>query len=270
MKRSHDDQESSDPSPEAKRVRDSDVSVLLDLKDKYARVGSDMNEELERAKQTYLISYLKRAIKQLPMSEEIINASEVKDGYEGFLNMYSLAKTCVHMHIQIKKVAAFNAIYDMLNGLLGQMIHDRFVSHYFRGIIPEVQLQNALINYQEALKSDDNNINTELHCVAYLIQTEMDKKEPLKVPNPMYNRLTQQMKAVSKYITTLLAGIATKSYPPPNILLGSKISKLSSESSKEPDQTSSSKGTSTKPLSSEGFQISKLLMESLPSTSKRS
>lgn len=203
--------EDDDPEETAKRVKTSDAEVLTDLNEKYAGIHSDVNHELKQAREQYLVSYLKKVIQKLPLSKQVIDeAAEVQEGPEGFLKMYSIAKTVVHSEAQLKKMMAFNAVFDMLNSLVGKFVHEQIMKPYLEKYLSSDQLQMAFSSYQDVLSQQDDTQKTsmELHCVAYLIQSELEKKEILKVSNPVYSRLTRQMNAASKYITCLLMSIA--------------------------------------------------------------
>lgn len=190
------------------RVRDSDRHMMDALKNKYD--GKRVDQESELIKRKYLITYMKKVIQKLPMSSEIIDASEKVMGGDDFLKMYSVAKTCVHSELQLKKFVAFNSIFDMISHLIGKGLHDHYVTPYLKSLVPQERLDVAYESFRDALKSDDSNISTELHCVAYLIQSELEKQTPLKIPNPLYNRFTQQLKAASQYVTSLLSSLASK------------------------------------------------------------
>lgn len=202
----------------AERVRDSDRHVMDALKSKYD--GNRVDQESELIKRKYLITYMKKVIQKLPMSSEIIDASEKVTGGDEFLKMYSVAKTCVHSELQLKKLVAFNSIFDMISHLIGKGLHDHYVTPYLKSLVPQERLDVAYESFRDALKSDDSNISTELHCVAYLIQSEMEKHTPLKIPNPIYNRFTQQLKAASQYVTSLLSSLASKPIVPSHSLEG--------------------------------------------------
>lgn len=196
----------------AERVRESDKHIMDALKNKYD--GNRVDKESELIKRKYLITYMKKVIEKLPMSGEIIDASEKVTGGDEFLKMYSIAKTCVHSELQLKKLFAFNSIFDMISHLIGKGLHDHYVTPYLKFLVPKERLDVAYDSFRDALKSDDSNISTELHCVAYLIQNELAKETPLKIPNPIYNRFTQQLKAVSQYVTSLLSSLASKPIVP--------------------------------------------------------
>ncbi|GBO23260.1 hypothetical protein AVEN_250088-1 [Araneus ventricosus] len=208
MKRSHEGSDDESPSSKLKvdSVKDSDVSLLKEMKDKLENEGHYVTDQMNRVKREYYMSYIKNVMNQLPLSQNIMGSlKEEPEGSEGFLRMFSVAKTVVHSEIQLKKLRAFNAIYDMVNGLIGKVIHDRYISPYLSHYLSQKQLNRAFKVYQETLASDDESRSLELQCIAYLIQTELEKDEPLKIPNPLFNRFTQQMKAISQYVTVLLS-----------------------------------------------------------------
>lgn len=200
----------------AERVRDTDKRMMDALKNKYD--GNHIDEESELIKRKYLCTYMTKVIEKLPMSKDIIDASKDVTGGDEFLKMYSIAKTCVHSELQLKKLVAFNSIFDMISHLVGKGLHDQYVTPYLKKLVPQERLDMAYESFLDALKADDSNISTELHCVAYLIQNEMDKDQPLKVPNPMFNRLAQQVKAVSQYVTSLMSSLASKPILPRSFL----------------------------------------------------
>lgn len=192
----------------AESVRDTDKRMMDALKNKYNK--NQFDQESELIKRKYLMTYMKKVIQRLPMSSDIIDASENVTGGDDFLKMYSVAKTCVHSELQLKKLIAFNSIFDIISHLVGKGLHDHFVTPYLKSIVPTERLDAAYESFLDALKSDDSNSSTDLHCVAYLIQNEMDKDQPLKIPNPVFRRLAQQIKATSQYFTSLLSSLASK------------------------------------------------------------
>lgn len=204
----------------AERVRDSDRHMMDALKNKYE--GNRVDQESELIKRKYLITYMKKVIQKLPMSGEIIDASEKVKGGDEFLKMYSVAKTCVHSELQLKKLFAFNSIFDMISHLIGKGLHDHYVTPYLKSLVSQERLDAAYDSFRDALKSDDSNISTELHCVAYLIQGQIDKSQPFRIPNPIYNRFTQQLKAASHYVTSILSSLASKPFLPSDSLEGSE------------------------------------------------
>ncbi|GBO01908.1 hypothetical protein AVEN_200972-1 [Araneus ventricosus] len=215
MKRSHEGTDDEPPNSKMKTdsVKESDVSILKEIRDKLENEGNHITDEMNRVKQEYYMSYIKNVMKQLPLSKNIMEPlMEEPEGHDEFLRLFSVAKTVVHSEIQLKKLKAFNAIYDMINGLVGKIVHDRYISPYLRNYINSVQLNRAFKVYQETLTADDQGNALELQCIAYLIQTELEKQEPLKVPNPLYNRFTQQMKAVSQYVTVLLSTFSAPTF----------------------------------------------------------
>ncbi|GFT69146.1 uncharacterized protein NPIL_84681 [Nephila pilipes] len=206
MKRAH---ESSDSEVEAKRKKECDIEVLQEMQEKLTRKGNEVNEEMESAKQKYYISYFKKVIEKLPISKDIVDVSE---NLQGFHKIYSICQTCVNAEIQLKKLMAINSINDMLFNLGSKLVHDKAIIPYLSNLIPKQVLMEAYSVFQTDLNEKEEEDDTnKLHCVSYLIQDEIEKKEGLKIPNPIYNRFTKQITAISKYITIVLRGIVSSS-----------------------------------------------------------
>lgn len=209
MKRSLED---SDDERETKRVKDSDMQVLQEMHEKLTQTGNEINAEMEAVKEKYYVSYFKKVLEKLPISNNIIDVSNIGDDHEGFIKTYTIAKTCVNAELQLKKIMAFNSIYDMLTGLAGKFVHDKYIVPNFDSFVSPDTLDRAYSAYQTQLAVQDD--CSELHCISYLIQNEIDSKEPLKVPNPIFNRFTQQMTAVSKYVIEILKSVALQMKKP--------------------------------------------------------
>ncbi|GIY73869.1 uncharacterized protein CEXT_54941 [Caerostris extrusa] len=75
-------------------------------------------------------------------------------------------------------------------------------------MIPPSQLDEAFNVYQKCCCAEEEGTMLELQCLLYCIQEQMNKHETCNVPNPLYGRLTQQMKAMSEYIITLLVSVS--------------------------------------------------------------
>lgn len=185
-----------------------EMEVLQEMHDKLTQSGKELDHEMEAAKEKYYINYFKKVIEKLPISQDIVDTTTIQDTHEGFIKTYSIANTCVNIELQCKKTIAFNSIYDMLTGIVSKIVHDKFIVPNIASFIPKVALQHAFSIYQNEMSVEDE--CTELHCISYLIQNEIESKQSLKVPNPIYNRITHQMTAVSKYITEILKSVAFK------------------------------------------------------------
>lgn len=192
----------------AKKIKTSDISVLKEMQQKLTNTDTKINDEIELTKQKYFVSYFKKVLKELPVCNNIIDLESIQENKEGFYKTYSIAKTCVSSHLQLKKIMAFNSVFDMINGVISKYIHDKLISPNLKRFLSEHSMNNVFAKYQEALVSEDNQNVTELHCISYLIQNELEKSEPMRVPNPIFNRITQQVTALSKYITELIKEIA--------------------------------------------------------------
>lgn len=191
-----------------KKIKTSDMNVLKEMQQKLTNADSKINDEIEATKQKYFVSYFKKVLKELPVCNNIIDLESIQENKEGFYKTYSIAKTCVSSHLQLKKIMAFNSVFDMINGVISKYIHDKYISPNLKKFLSEHSLNNVFAKYQEALVSEDNQNVTELHCISYLIQNEIEKNKPIKIPNPVFNRITQQVTALSKYITELIKEIA--------------------------------------------------------------
>lgn len=196
------------PNDNTKKIKTSELNVLKEMQQKLTNADSKINDEIELTKQKYFVSYFKKVLKELPVCNNIIDLESIQENKEGFYKTYSIAKTCVSSHLQLKKIMAFNSIFDMINGVISKYIHDKYISPNLKTFLSENSLNNVFAKYQEALVSEDNQNVTELHCISYLIQNEIEKNEPIKVPNPVFNRMTQQVTALSKYITELIKEIS--------------------------------------------------------------
>lgn len=204
-KRKHEDTNES-----IKKQKTSDINVLKEMQTKLNQKDMQINNEIETTRQKYFVSYFKKVLKELPVCQNVIDLESIEENRDGFYKTYSIAKTCVSSHLQLKKILAFNSIFDMINNVLGKFVHDKIITPHLKKIITENSLNNAFVKYQEALISEDKEKIVQLHCISYLIQNEIEKNEPLKIPNPIYNRFTQQITAVSRYITEIIKQVALK------------------------------------------------------------
>lgn len=226
-KRKHTEENSND---NTKKIKTSELNVLKEMQQKLTNADSKINDEIELTKQKYFVSYFKKVLKELPVCNNIIDLDSIQENKEGFYKTYSIAKTCVSSHLQLKKIMAFNSVFDMINGVISKYIHDKYISPNLKTFLSENSLNNVFAKYQEALVSEDNQNVTELHCISYLIQNEIEKNEPIKVPNPVFNRITQQVTALSKYITELIKEIALN---PLNSMKTDTVEKTISENTAE-------------------------------------
>lgn len=201
---------STDMEDQVKKMKTSDLEVLKEMQNKLNQTDTNINAEVEITKQKYFVSYFKKVLKELPVCNNIIDLDSIQENRDGFFKTYSIAKTCVNSHLQLKKIMAFNSIFDMVHGVIGKFVHDKYVKPSLKNFLSESSLSNAFVKYQESLISEDREKIVELHCIAYLIQSELEKQEVLRIPNPLYNRFTQQMSAISKYITEIIKEIAMK------------------------------------------------------------
>lgn len=197
-------------SDQVKKIKTTDIEMLKEMQSKLNLSDARIASEIEITRQKYFVSYFKKVLKELPVCRDIVDINTIDENRDGFFKTYSIAKTCVSSHLQLKKILAFNSIFDMVHGVIGKFLHDRYVKPGLKRFISENSLSNAFSKYQETLLNEDREKIVELHCIAFLIQEELSKAEPLRIPNPLYNRFTQQITAVSKYITEIIKEIAMK------------------------------------------------------------
>ncbi|GIY41337.1 uncharacterized protein CDAR_66721 [Caerostris darwini] len=196
MKRTHSECDEEDET--TKRKKECDMEVLQEMQEKLTQKNNEVNAEMECAKQKYYISYFKKVIEKLPISKDIIDVSTISESIQGFSKVYSICQTCVNAEIQLKKLMALNSIYDMIFNLSSKVIHDKAIIPYLSSLIPKEVLMNAFSVFQTDLNEKEDDDTNKLHCVSYLIQDEIEKKETLKIPNPIYNRFTKQITALEK------------------------------------------------------------------------
>lgn len=208
LKRKHSAKETNEN--DNKKIKTSDIEVLKEMQNKLSGYDLQIKSEVDSVRQKYYVSYFKKVLKELPACNNIIDLDSIEEDREGFFKTFSIAKTCVNSHLELKKIMAFNAAFDMLNGVVSKYIHDKYISPCVKNFITENSLNNAFAKYQETLRSEDKFM--ELQITAYALQAEFEKNEPLKVPNPIFNRMTQQISAVSKYFIEILKSIAMKPY----------------------------------------------------------
>lgn len=213
MKRGLDDDE--DSSDSTKKLRDeekeTDVMVLTAVKTKMTEM-EQLQSELEDIKRKYLGSYLNMVLEKLPASREIILAARKLVG-DNFLKMFSVAKMCVQSDLQLKQMIAVNSFIETVIGVVGKVMHDRVIAPYLEETIPRAQLDLAYEGFlHELMKPDESSeISTELHCITYLIQNEMEKSKPLRIPNPAFNRFSHHVKATAAYVSKIIKHMSIQS-----------------------------------------------------------
>lgn len=211
VKRSLEDEDSSDPTKRSRdEEKETDVKVLTAVKAKITET-EQLHSELEDIKRKYLGGYLNTVLEKLPASREIILATRELVG-DDFLKMYSVAKMCVQSDLQLKQMVAANAFIETIIGVVGKAIHDRVIAPYLVETVPRAQLDLAYEGFlHELMKPDESSeISTELHCITYLIQNEMEKSKPLRIPNPAFNRFSHHVKATAAYVSKIMKHMSTQ------------------------------------------------------------
>ncbi|GBL90165.1 hypothetical protein AVEN_739-1 [Araneus ventricosus] len=144
------------------------------------------------------------------MGSQIVDiVKQIDSGKEdSFLCMYTAAKNVIQSNMRVKQIKSFHAVFDMVYGLFWRYMHEKVVSPSLSKMIPPRQLKEAYDTYQKYIQKEEEGNEFELQCLLYCIQEEMERENPSKIPNPLYSRLTQQMKAMSEYIITLLVSVS--------------------------------------------------------------
>ncbi|GBM53887.1 hypothetical protein AVEN_64815-1 [Araneus ventricosus] len=96
----------------------------------------------------------------------------------------------------------------MVYGLFWRYMHETVVSLSLSKMIPPRQLKESYDTYQKFILNEEEGNEFELQCLLYCIQEEMERENPSKIPNTLYSCLTQQMKAMSPYVITLLVSVS--------------------------------------------------------------
>jgi hypothetical protein len=207
MKRSI--EEESEADKRFKNDEEIEMNALADM-GKLLEKSNAYENEVADATMKYYITFFKRALKELPLCEDVFSHMNIGEDRESFYKAFSVAKTCINCNLQIKKYVAFDAVFNVASGVVGQVVHHRYIEPVLSHLIDETHLKKAFATYQTALGEEEE--PNKLQCVAYLIQTELDKREPCKIPNPMLNGVTKQITAISKYLISLLQSVANAGF----------------------------------------------------------
>lgn len=235
MKRSLEDEESENEQTTAKQPRleneeDAPSKETFILKDLQANLlKEDLNDRMEKrlfeTQKQYFTVYMERLMNKLPLGEDLVNIITKKDGPNEFEYMFTAAKSLIQSQIRVKQIKAFHAVFDMVYGLVLRYVHEKVISPPLLKIISPKQLQLAYEKYQHCSETEEDGTVTEFQCLLYCIQEMLENKETVKIPNPLYSRFTQQMKAMSEYIIALLISMSKPETPanPSNFNLAEEI-----------------------------------------------
>lgn len=215
MKRKLDDSEDfiseDDSSDEAKRPCSEDPRILQDIKEGLLQNTDDLNNHINKqlftTQKRYFTVYMEKLIKQIPMGSDLVNIVQSLGKENEFEYMFTAAKSIIQSQMMVKQTKAYHTIFDMMYGLTFRYVHEKLVAPALKNVATPEQLNSAYENYQKHANVEDGS-ELELQCLIYCIQEMLEKQESVKVCNPLYSRITQQMKAMSEYIITILGSIA--------------------------------------------------------------
>lgn len=209
MKRAHEEDASSeDEEPPTKQIKPSDV--LLDLEAGLTE-RDDISQQLMNAQKQYFTTYMEKLMNQLPMGKSVIEAVRKTGSENDFMYMYTAANTIIQSLLSVKQVKATNSMVDMIAGVMCRYIHEKVLTPMLQPVVHDEHLKRAFQAYQASVKQDEDAIELELRCVVHTIKQMLEKeKDTLKINHPIRAQVTQQMKAISDYVVTLLLSISTK------------------------------------------------------------
>lgn len=231
MKRSHESCESSDeslddiPAKKANAEKISESTILADLHKNLSEEG-DMNQfinqRLFEAQKQYYRVYMEKLLKQIPMGQQLVDIvthlGETTQENNGFEYTFTAAKSAIQSSMRVKQIKALQAIFDMVYGLGMRYVHDHMVTPALKPMIQSQKLEEAYNTYKRFTTVEEDGSVLELQCLLFCIQEDIQKTECCKVVNPVYSRLTQQMKAMSEYVIALLTSAATSTEKNPPIV----------------------------------------------------
>lgn len=198
---------------EGKKEENALPKETIILKDLQANLlKGDLNDHMEKrlfeTQKQYFTVYMERLMNKMPLGKELVNIISNRDGPNEFEYMFTAAKSLIQSQMRVKQIKAFHAVFDMVYGLVLRYVHEKVVSPALLKILSQKQLQSAYEKYQNCSDTDEDGTETEFQCLLYCIQEMLENKETVKIPNPLYSRFTQQMKAMSEYIIALLVSMS--------------------------------------------------------------
>lgn len=172
----------------------------------------DLNNHIEKrlfeTQKQYFTVYMERLMNKMPLGKDLVNIISSREGPNEFEYMFTAAKSLIQSQMRVKQIKAFHAVFDMVYGLVLRYVHEKVVSPALLKILSQKQLQLAYEKYQNCSEAEEDGTETEFQCLLYCIQEMLENKETVKIPNPLYSRFTQQMKAMSEYIIALLVSMS--------------------------------------------------------------
>lgn len=207
MKRPHDGDDLEEPSTSMPKLDEisKEANILQDLQTNLMKEDHIEKRLFETQKQ-YFTVYMEKLMHQIPMGKDLVNI--IMRGTNEFEYMFTAAKSVIQSQMRIKQIRAFHAVFDMVYSLVWRYVHEKVVSPTLTKVVSSKQLNMAYEKYQSCSKTEEDGSVIEMQCLLYCIQEMLENEETVKIPNPLYSRFTQQMKAMSEYVIALLISMS--------------------------------------------------------------
>lgn len=207
MKRGHEEEKGEE---EGRREEE---TILQDLHNQLLK--GDLNSQIEKrlfeTQKEYFTVYMEKLMHKIPMGEDLVKIIQNQGSHHGFEYMFTAAKSVIQSQMRLKQIKAFHAVFDMVYGLMWRYVHEKVVSPTLQKVMSAQQLNGAYEKYQRCSNTEEEGPVMEMQCLLYCIQEMLESQEPVKIPNPLYSRFTQQMKAMSEYVIAILVGLSKPS-----------------------------------------------------------
>lgn len=190
-----------------------ETHILQELQENLLKgdLNSSIEQRLFETQKQYFTVYMEKLMHKVPMGEDLVKI--VKGGANEFEYMFTAAKSVIQSQMRVKQIKAFHAVFDMVYSLMWRYVHEKVVSPTLDKVLSSAQLHRAYERYQACSKTEEEGSVVEMQCLLYCIQEMLESQEPVKIPNPLYSRFTQQMKAMSEYVITILVSLSKPSVP---------------------------------------------------------
>lgn len=228
MKRSHDETDVDIPSSKPKleesvqETKQENADILHDLHSRLLKDNDQLNNHISKqlleAQKQYFSVYIQTVMDKIPMGRDLVKIVNEMGGGNEFEYTFTAATSIINSLMKVSQIKTFHAVFDMVYELIGKYAHEKVISPALGNVVPPDRLEMAFEAYQQYAKAEEDKSVLELQCLLYCIQEIMEKEETLQIPNPLYSRMTQQMKAVSEYVITLLVSLATKHKNNPEVV----------------------------------------------------
>ena len=194
-----------------------EVTILKNLeKDLMETNNQSIDQQLAETQKHYFTMYMEKLMQEIPMGKAIVESVQ-KNGHGGdFVYMYTASKTIVQSIMSVNKHKALKSMMDMAANIMCRYMHDKVVSPMLSSTIHEEHLKIAFEAYQKNMTREENETELEMRCLLHTIHQVLEEDQhAIRLVNPFQVQMTQQMKAISEYVVTLLTYLSTAT-PRPN------------------------------------------------------